>query len=135
MGWTCCEPDFNMWAWLGTALVCLLPNGAWRNTSGASACLPEAEEEELLNAILPSFAGVLKGASWKTSEATGLSGGLYWDGKGMLVGAAGTEVALVSSGGSVCLFWILWFSLADCTADAAPAARGTLLLSSLCRSV
>lgn len=92
------------------AVSCLFPNGAWKKTSDVSAGLRDEEKEELPSAILLSFPGVLKGASWKTSEVTGLFGGWNWD--IWLTGIKGrpVEVAgiiwccmLLSSGGNMCL--------------------------------
>lgn len=73
LAWICCAPDLNTQVLIGTSLVvsCLFPNGAWRKTSDTST--------GLWDATLVSFAGVLKGASWKTSEANWLSGGWNWD--------------------------------------------------------
>lgn len=142
--WICCVPDLNMRVLVGTTWVvsCLFPNGACRKTSDVSTGEWDTEKEELLNAILLSFPGVLKGASWKTSEVTGLFGDWNWDTwltgtKGRLVEVAGIvwRCTLLSSDGNVCLLWThaavfrwirgLWSS----------SARSTSLLSSLCRSV
>lgn len=98
--------SLNMGALPETVLVvsCFFPKGACRKISSVSLGLWDAEKEAPLDAM--SFVGVLKGASWKTSEVTGLSGGLTGR-KTRPVEAAGFVLSseLLSSVGDMCLLY------------------------------
>lgn len=109
---------------------CFFPNGACRKISSVSLGLWDAEREAPLDVL--SFVGVLKGASWKTSEVTGLSGALTGS-KSRPVEAAG--FLLLSSVGNMCaLEAALLCRLSSVKCTDGPAARCALALSALCRS-
>lgn len=113
---------------------CFFPNGACRKISNVSLGLWDAEKEAPLDAL--PFVGVLKGASWKTSEVTGLSGALTGR-KSRPVEAAGFVLSCVlrSSVGNMCLLRAaLLCRLSPVKCTEAPAARSTLALSAPCRS-